>query len=35
MVLFLSALLLIISFDTALHTFEAYRQRLQAKADGR
>ena len=27
MVLFLSALLLIISFDTALQTFEAYRQR--------
>jgi hypothetical protein len=26
MVLFLSALLLIISFDTALQTFEAYRQ---------
>jgi len=27
MVLFLSALMLIIGFDTALHTFEAYRQR--------
>jgi len=31
-VLFLSALLLIISFDTALQTFEAYRQRRNPKA---
>ncbi len=30
MVLFLSALMLIIGFDTALQTFEAYRQRLGA-----
>jgi exosortase B len=34
MVLFLTALLLIISFDTALHTFEAYRQRPKPIATG-
>ena len=31
MVLFLSALMLIIGFDTALQTFEAYRQRRETK----
>lgn len=34
MVLFLSALLLIIGFDTVLQTFEAYRQRRNATAAG-
>jgi len=34
MVLFLSALLLIIGFDTVLHTFEAYTQRRNAAANG-
>jgi hypothetical protein len=32
MVLFLSALLLIISFDTALQTFEAYRRQRKPGA---
>jgi exosortase/archaeosortase family protein len=31
MVLFLSALMLIIGFDTALQGFEAYRQQREAK----
>jgi exosortase/archaeosortase family protein len=34
MVLFLSALLLIIGFDTALQSFEAYRQRVNPRIKG-